>query len=132
MKEKSWTEIKQAISKLNLLEIDFVVAIGRGGIIPGAIIANKEKKNLEILWIKYRDDNNIIIYKEPKILKKTNFSFHGKNILIVDDVARTGKTLMLVKEYLKGAKSIKTLVVNGDADFSLFNEECFKMPWSIC
>ncbi|NCB27269.1 MAG: phosphoribosyltransferase, partial [Bacteroidia bacterium] len=31
----------------------------------------------------------------------------------------------------QGAKQIKTFAVNGKADYSLYDETCFKFPWII-
>ena len=51
--------------------------------------------------------------------------------LLVDDRSRTGKTFDKGKALLKGAKFIKTLVVNGKADYPLFDEDCFTFPWKL-
>jgi len=46
-----------------------------------------------------------------------------------DTVARTGKTLEKAKEIL-GGNEIKTFVINGKADYSLFDyKECIEWPW---
>ena len=34
-------------------------------------------------------------------------------------------------EDLKDAALIKTFAVNGDADYELYNEPCFRFPWIV-
>lgn len=131
MKEKNWQQILNKIEKLHFQEkFDLVVAIARGGIVPGFLIAKKQRAGFEMLWLKFRDDENKVMYKQPRLLKKLDFNCRGKKILLVDDVCRTGATFGAAKKYLKGAKTIKTLAVNGRADYYLYDEECFKFPWS--
>ncbi len=131
MKEKNWKQILNKIEKVHFSEkFDLVVAIARGGIVPGFLIAKKQKTDFEILWLRFRNDKNKIMFKQPRLMKKINFNCQGKKILLVDDVCRTGTTFGAAKKYLKGAKAIKTLAVNGKADYRLYDEECFKFPWS--
>jgi xanthine phosphoribosyltransferase len=130
MKEKSWKQIQNKLDKIIFEEkIDLIVAIGRGGVIPGFLISKKLDKKLEILWIRFRDDKNKIAFKSPRLTKKPKFKFYRKKILLVDDVKKTGTTFKIAKKYLQGAKSIKTFVINGKADYCLYDEECFKFPW---
>jgi len=112
-------------------KFDLVVAIGRGGVVPGYLISQKLGLDLEILGIKFRNDQNEIIFEEPQIVGKINSEFSGKNIILVDDVSRTGKTFALAKKYLNDAGVVKTLAINGLADYSIYNEECFKFPWIL-
>ncbi|MBU1900949.1 phosphoribosyltransferase [Patescibacteria group bacterium] len=107
-----------------------IVAIGRGGVVPGNLMKQKMNVDLNILGLQYRNDNHEIINNEPQSTQPIDFEFKNKRLLIVDDVSRSGETLKKAKALLKGAKNIKTMVVNGKADYSLYDEECFKMPWS--
>lgn len=131
MEEKNWKQIQDKLDKISFIEkFDLVVAIGRGGVIPGFLISKKIKKNLELLWLRFRNNENRIIFKLPKLMRELEFKFRGKKILLVDDVSKTGKTLKIALKHLKGAKIIKTFVINGNADYCLYNEECFKFPWN--
>jgi xanthine phosphoribosyltransferase len=131
MEEKSWRQIQNKLDKIAFQEeFDMVIAIARGGVIPGFLISKKIKKDLEIIWLKFRDDENKIEFKSPRLTKKLEFDFKGKKILLVDDVSRTGSTLRKASKYLKGAKNIKTFVINGKADYCLYDQECFKFPWN--
>lgn len=131
MKEKNWGQILNKIDNVHFRDkFDLTVAIARGGIVPGFLISKKQKTDFEILWLKFRNDENKIMFKQPRLIKKINFNCQGKNILLVDDVCRTNATLGAAKRYLKDAKAIKTFAVNGKADYYLYDEECFKFPWS--
>lgn len=131
MKAKSWKQIQNKLDKVVFQEkFDLVVAIGRGGITPGFLVSKKLENGLETLWLRFRDDENKIIFKAPRLMKKSGFKFHGKRVLLVDDVSKTGTTFKTAEKYLRGAKSIKTFVINGKADYCLYDEECFKFPWN--
>ncbi|MCX6724460.1 MAG: phosphoribosyltransferase [Candidatus Staskawiczbacteria bacterium] len=131
MERKSWKQIKNRLDSVIFQEeFDLIVAIARGGVIPGFLVSKKIKKKLELVWLRFRDDENKITFKHPKLIKKLEFNFSGKNILLVDDISRTGTTFKVASKYLKGAKSIKTFAINGGADYCLYDEECFKFPWN--
>jgi len=60
---------------------------------------------------------------------KIKFYFKNKKIFLVDDRVNTGSTLEYAKKLLKNSALIETFAINGKADYSLYNEECFLMPW---
>lgn len=127
-----FNELHSKLISINFDKFDLIVAIGNGGIVPGALIQNFLKIPMEILWINFRDENNNPIRKEPIVTKiNTNLKkLEGKKILIVDDVTRTGATLKKAKDILKNNK-LKTFVINGQADYCLTNQvECLKLPWN--
>ena len=57
--------------------------------------------------------------------------FEGKRILLVEDRIKTGTTIKYAQQLLAGAAEIKTFAVNGNADYCLYNESCFKFPWIL-
>ena len=132
MQTKSLEEI---ISRLQSLaideEFDLIVAIARGGLIPAALVQQRLGIDLETLWLNIRDEQNNKLYDQPILIKPITFDATDKRILLVDDRNKTGTTLAFAQGLLKKAKVVKTLVVNGEADYSLYNESCFKMPWRI-
>jgi xanthine phosphoribosyltransferase len=122
-------EIINKINQFDFPDFDFVIGIARGGIIPAALISQKLNLPLKIINVNYRDENHKPKFDKP-ILQKPDFNVINKRILLVDDVSRTGKTFNTAKEFLKD-NIVKTFVINGKADYYLYNEECFKFPWLL-
>jgi len=132
MEQKTFSEIIKRFADIQLNEnFDLIVAIANGGIVPAGIINQKLNMEVEILHINFRDDYQQPKYSTPKLLKPIEFEFQGKKILLVDDRIKTGATIDVAKKLLEGAKLIKTFAVNGNADYALYNESCFRFPWRI-
>ena len=132
MEMKPVTEIINGIKKLNLKnKFDLVIGISRGGIVPAAIISLYLGLPLEIIKLNFRDDSQKPKFSAPRLLSSIDFDFEGKRVLLVDDRSNSGATLETAKKLLSKAESVKTLVINGTADYSLFEEDCFRMPWEI-
>ena len=131
MKKKSFKEIFIKLEKIKIPnKYDLIVAVGNGGIIPALMLKTKISAPLEIIWINFRENiTNLAIRHQPKMMSKINFNFAGKRILLVDDVLNTGKTIALAKKKLAGVKQIDVFVINGEADYNLYKENCFKFPW---
>ena len=130
MASKSFADIVNAISSLALPNtFDFVVALAKGGIVPGFLVSEKLKLPLNVIWINFRDQNNTISHPHPLLTKKIDFDFRNKNILLVDDRVKTGSTFKYAIDLMAKAKEIKTFAVNGKADYSLYDEDCFTFPW---
>ena len=64
-------------------------------------------------------------------LEEIRFEVKGKKILLVEDRVKTGTTLNYARQLLLGAGAavVKTFAVNGNADYCLYNEMCFRFPW---
>jgi xanthine phosphoribosyltransferase len=132
MNSKTIDEILNKIKAIKFQEdFDTIVAIARGGIFPAALLQQKLMIDLEIIWLNFRDEKQQPQHDEPVLLKPISFIYRDKKILLVDDRSRTGKTFDKGKALLKGAKFIKTMVVNGKADYPLFDEDCFTFPWKL-
>lgn len=132
MKTKTLKNIINQLKKISITEsFDIVVGITNGGIVPAYIVSSYLKLPLEYIGINFRNTLHQPIGKTPKLIKSPNFNYQNKKILLVDDRSNTGKTLEFAKKQLSGAKIIKTLVINGKADYYLFNEKCFQFPWNI-
>jgi xanthine phosphoribosyltransferase len=65
------------------------------------------------------------------LLQPVDFDFKDKKILLVDDRIKSGSTIVVAKQILSEAKVVKTFAVNGNADYALFNESCFRFPWMV-
>jgi len=99
---------------------DLLVAVARGGWVPGRILSDLlENPNIATIKVEHYVD----IYKtraKPEITQPLPIDIKGKKILIVDDIADSGKSLKLVKEYLlrQGASDVKICAL-------------YYKPWSI-
>jgi hypothetical protein len=121
------------------VEGDVVVSINRGGTVPGRILASKiNAEHCEIHLRLYEDGMKPKrIYKEPKLKRDFSCNVNGKDVILVDDLCRTGDTINKAKEILKkkGARNIKTLVLVTEdrkmVDFYLYeSKECPVFPWT--
>lgn len=129
---KTFDEVMERFRSITFQEeFDLIVAIANGGIVPAAIINQRLQTEIQLLKINLRDEYQHPKYDEPKLLAPIDFEFKDKRILLVDDRIKTGSTIKLAKELMKEAKVIKTFAVNGNADYALFDESCFKFPWII-
>ena len=132
IREKSFEEVLQRFKDIEFNEtFDIIVAIANGGIIPAAIINQRLNTGLELLKINLRDPHQIPKYDSPKLVAPIEFDFKSKTILLVEDRIKTGATVKYALELLNEAKQIKTFAVNGKADYSLYDEECFRFPLII-
>lgn len=115
----NWDMINYAttiiLNKLKDFNIDLIVPIARGGLVPGTMIAYKAGiKNIYPLHLcSYTDDNqqeNIRFVTKPD-LEYLVSNFMRKNILVFDDLSDTGNTLNYVLkffDYNLNAANVKT------------------------
>lgn len=129
---KSFDEVLGRVRALEIPEqFDMVVAIANGGIIPAAMINQRLGCEYHLLKLNLRDAMQNKLYDKPKLLAEIDFDYKDKRILLVDDRVKTGTTLQFAKELLSEAAIVKTLAVNGIADYCLYNEPCFRFPWIV-
>jgi len=132
LNQKSFQEVLDRFSSIQFDEtFDLIVAIANGGVVPAGIINQRLLLDIQILKINFKDENQKPRYDEPKLLKPIDFEFKNKKILLVDDRIKSGSTIKLAQELLKEAALVKTFAVNGNADYALYNEMCFRFPWTI-
>lgn len=86
-----------------------IVGISRGGLVPARVLS-------DILGVGSMGVLGVSFYKAmgrpggfPQITQDLNMDLKGKRVLVVDDVADTGRSLMVAKEHLlgKGAKEVR-------------------------
>jgi len=114
-------------------EVDAVVAIARGGIVPGALIAYRLERPLRLLRLTFRDDANAPKTAAPQPLSDAP-DVRGQRIVLVDDVTVSGATLRRARELL-GADRTTTVAFKGPpgaADVVLFPDvpRCVRWPWA--
>jgi len=99
---------------------DIIVGVARGGWPPARIMSDL-LENPEIANVKAEFYLSVAETKgEPVITQPVSVSVKGKKVLVVDDVADSGKSLALVGQHLKeqGAKQVKIATI-------------YYKPWSI-
>lgn len=129
---KSFAEVLERFRNIPFHEdFDMIVAIANGGIIPAAILNQRLDVGIQLLKINLRDSNQRPKYDSPQLVAPIDFDYKGKTILLVEDRVKTGASLKFACSLLDGAKLIKTFAVNGNADYALYNEDCFKFPWLL-
>lgn len=129
---KSFEEVLQRFREVEFKEnFDLIVAIANGGVIPAAIINQRLNIKFHLLKINLRDAFQKPKFDAPKLLQPIDFDFKDKKVLLVEDRIKTGATVNLALKLLKEAEVIKTFAVNGEADYSLYDESCFRFPWII-
>ena len=132
MNVRTFDEILHRFRTIEIGEtFDMIVASANGGLVPAGIINQRLQTDVQILKINFKDDFQKPRYDAPKLLQPIDFEFKGKRILLVDDRIKSGSTIKLAKELLAEAAVVKTFAVNGEADYALFNESCFRFPWNV-
>ncbi len=92
---------------------DLIVAIGRGGFVPGRLICDvlllNDLTSMKIEHYKRAAD----MQPETKIRYPIPVDISGKKVLIVDDVTDTGDTLSLAVDYVRSLKpaDVRTAVL---------------------
>jgi uncharacterized protein len=134
MDDKSFESVKRNLEGFEFEEtFDMIVAIANGGIIPAALLNQKLNIEIQLLKLHFRNPSQQPEHPQPKLMEPILFEVKGKNILLVEDRIKTGASLEMARDLLlkNGAKSIKTFAVNGNADYCLYNESCFRFPWIL-
>lgn len=102
-------------------EPSLIVGISRGGLVPARIASDFFGRDIHITIVKVEFYSDIAKTRdEPVISEGLRVDVEGKRVLLVDDVADTGKSLALIYSLLKerGAKEVKILTL-------------YKKPWTI-
>ncbi len=101
----TWTEISEMCetlaSKVKEYKPDILVGISRGGLVPVRLLSDiLDNRNVAIMKIEFYTGIGERA-KEPKVTQPLTIDITGKRVLIVDDVADTGHSLMVASEYVK-------------------------------
>ncbi|MDR2429767.1 MAG: hypothetical protein LBD14_02515 [Puniceicoccales bacterium] len=127
----SFDEIMQRLAQLSFGErYDMIVAIANGGILPAALLHERlPHLPVHLLHINWRNTDNTPRGPMPTLQHPPSFDPVRKNILLAEDRIKTGTTQRYARQVLHTANLIHTFAINGDADYALYNEPCFPLPW---
>lgn len=98
----SWEEFEKELQKLAASinsPVDIIVPIARGGFVPGRLLASRlNVKTMYALTVIKTGDKRFVVTEITENLQ-------GKNILLVEDMLESGKSMVAAKKYLekKGA-----------------------------
>ncbi len=99
---------------------DIIVGVSRGGWPPARILSDL-LENPELANVKTEFYLDVAKTKsKPVITQPVSVTVHGKRILIVDDIADTGKSLRLVRSHLKEQSAVDVKIAT-----------IYYKPWSV-
>jgi len=137
----SWEELHRATRALAVRQLPAeqwkgIIAVSRGGLVPGAIMARE--LNLRVVdAVSVRSYSHKEQNSAPVMLKDVSCTDDGEGFLIVDDLVDTGNTLKFLRQQLPKAKFItvyakpegKPLVDEYEADVG--QETWIHFPWDV-
>ncbi len=122
----TWNQIYKMLMKIaekirnDNFKPDVIVGVSRGGWPPARVLSDLlENPNLANVKVEFYV--GVAETKgEPTLTQPVSVNVAGKKVLVVDEVADTGKSLQLIKEHLQkeGAAAVKIAAV-------------YLKPWSI-
>jgi len=142
----SWQDIEEQCKELAKkikkrgVDFDIIIALARGGWIPGRLLSDYlDNDELYTVRVKFYEGVGKR-RKEPLILHPTQFTIRGRKVLLVDDIADTGESLIAALRHIeeRGAESVfvATLVKKPHSKFApdIFVEETSAwvvFPWEV-
>lgn len=118
IKHFSWNDIekdcRKIAKKIGAVKIDLIVAITKGGLPPAVILANKYLDKPHIITLQLEEiflekKANYSAKKVNIISRLNSYPISGKRVLIVDDVADTGSTLIKAGQLVKNNQPEKII-----------------------
>jgi hypoxanthine phosphoribosyltransferase len=117
---------EELAGKIRDFRPEMIVGLSRGGLVPARIMSDLlGVDDVGILGVKfYKAMGKATDF--PKITQELAMDIGGKRILVVDDVADTGRSLVVAKDYLqrKGAGEIKIATIHYKPN-SIFKPDYF-------
>ena len=113
----TWKDIEHQIQVINNLMFadnwrpSYIVGLTRGGLVPATIMSNMTGITMHALDVRFRDMSKDYIGPESNERMKQD-AHDGKNILIIDDINDSGKTL----DWIKKDWGLRTLGMLTDTD----------------
>lgn len=113
--------------------IEGVVAIASGGVVPGALVAQRLGVGLKTIALNYRDETNTPRYAEPRVLSRVPDLGGWRRILLVDDVFVSGRSWHAARALLPAGVDVQPFVLKGQVEFALIRDVdgCVQWPWRV-
>ena len=123
--------IAETLRNTQLPDVDLVIGIGSGGVVPAAMAAYELRSPMCIIWLNYRGSDHAPVHSSPQLCAPFSPPAGTKEILLVDDVVVSGKTLQIARNMLPQTV-ITTMALKGNADIVLFPDvqSCVQWPWN--
>jgi hypoxanthine phosphoribosyltransferase len=142
----TWTDVEEACKdisdeiKARELRDHALIGISRGGLVPLRILSDQiAAQQVSTLAIRFYEDIQKT-WERPEIVLPVQGDVRGKNVILVDDISDTGKSLIAAREHLanKGAEDIVTATVCMKPHTSLKPDICaiessqwVIFPWEV-
>lgn len=138
-----WETIHHAVDALTYQlqrtdkDADMIVAIARGGLIPGTMLAHKLNLPMQVVSARSYEGTRRTIYKPTEIVGWDR-NWEDKRIIVVDDILDTGATIQAIEDYRTTyIKRFVTLVtkrpyMKPTAHFITVDPDVWvKFPWEV-
>ncbi|MDO8553927.1 MAG: phosphoribosyltransferase [Candidatus Micrarchaeota archaeon] len=140
----SWKDVdgmcKKLTEKIKGYTPHVLIGISRGGLVPVRLLSDMlENRNVGIIRVELYKEMGIA-KDTPKITQAITADVKGKRVLLVDDVADSGKSLAAAKKYIKsiGADEIKIATLHCKPKSMIKPDYFIKMttdwvvyPWEV-
>lgn len=83
---------------------DFLIGVGRGGLVPGAYLSHAS--GMTLLSVDY--SSQVFAFADELLRQLANKSIDGKRLLIVDDINDSGSTIAQLRAALKAAGAVES------------------------
>ncbi len=142
----TWDDIASAVSHVtdaitgSGYEVEVVVGILRGGVIPAVLVADRlGVRDIGVMDIKFYQAPGVTD-KEPVLRQPLTLPIHGRSVLVVDDISDTGLTLKValdvVRHYAPRSVRTATLYVKPWTKlvpdyYAVVTEDWIVFPWDF-
>jgi hypoxanthine phosphoribosyltransferase len=142
----TWDDITSAVSRVveaitgSGYEVEVVVGILRGGVVPAVLIADRlGVKDIGTMDIKFYEAPGVT-GKEPYLRQPLTLTIRGRSVLVVDDISDTGLTLQavldIVRHYAPRSVRTATLYVKPWTKlvpdyYAVVTEDWIVFPWDF-
>jgi uncharacterized protein len=116
---------------------EIILAVARGGLYPGTLIAHLLRAELYPIRLTRREAD-VVVRAQPQWSLRPPESVKGKRVLVVDEISGSGETLSMVREACleRGAAGFRSAVLYAHTSgievpdyIGLISDELLLNPW---